>query len=108
MFNLDLFVWWAISISFSIIFLTAVSIYLYIDSRSKRTDSERKKSAMKSSVRLIESFTFVWVLLGLLIFYISSIQLGATTLTEVVFAIGNVVVEILLLLYLIRNRKQNS
>jgi uncharacterized membrane protein len=106
--SLDLFVWWALSISFSIIFLAVVSIYLYFDTRSKRRDRERKTSAIKSSLRLIESFAFVWVLLGLLVFYISSIQLGATALTEVVFAIGNVVVEILLILYLIKNREQNS
>ncbi len=107
MFNFDLFVWWALSISFSIIFLTAVSIYLYMDSKSKRIDRQRKTSSIKGSLALIESFAFVWVLLGLLIFYISSIQLGATTLTEVVFAVGNIVVEILLIFYLVRNKEKN-
>lgn len=106
--SLDLFVWWALSISFSIIVLTAVSIYLYLDSRSKRGGEDQKTSAKKRYLRLIESFAFVWVLVGLLIFYISSIQLGATVVTEVVFAIGNIVVEILLIIYLIRNREHNS
>jgi len=107
MFSFDLFAWWASSISFSTIFLTAVSIYLYFDSRSRCREAD-KTSTIRHSLRPLESFAFVWVLLGLLVFYISTIQLGATTLTEVVFAIGNVVVEILLILYLIKNREHNS
>jgi hypothetical protein len=40
-------------------------------------------------------------LLGLLVFYIASIKIGSAA----VFAAGNVIVEIILLVYLIRKRR---
>jgi hypothetical protein len=49
-------------------------------------------------------FIFVWVLLGLLIFYIVSINIGSAT----VFAAGNIFVEALLVAYLLKNRKRKS
>lgn len=104
--DIGLFAFWALSISFSILFLTFISIYLYHDSRSRRRETIDKKAKKHGSVRLVESFAFVWVLFGLLVFYIFSIQLGASTLTEVVFAVGNIIVEVLLVLYLLRNSEQ--
>ena len=102
---IDLFTWWALSISFSSIFLTVVSIYLFVDTKSRREEGTRKKVSVFGIVR---NFVFVWVLLGLLVFYIFSVQLGAGVVSEVVFALGNVVVEALLLLYLLRNREGKS
>lgn len=103
--NIDLFTWWALSISFSSIFLTFISIYLFIDSKSRRKEGIQKRA---SAFRMGKNFAFVWVLLGLLVFYIFSIQLGAGVLSEAIFAVGNIVVEALLVLYLLRNRKEES
>ena len=80
-----------------------ISIYLYIGSKSRRKEDIQKKT---SAFRTSKDFVFVFVLLGLLIFYIFSIQLGAGVLSEAVFAVGNIVVEALLVLYLLRNRKK--
>jgi hypothetical protein len=99
--NFDLFTWWAISISGGIVFLTLVSIYLYAGTKAKRKESQRMKTNIGN---LIKDFVFVWVLLGLLIFYIVSIQIGSAT----VFAAGNIFVEALLIIYLLRNRKEKS
>jgi uncharacterized protein YacL len=109
--TLDLFAWWALSISFSSIFLTVISIYLYSSNKKKRMDKIERHKDEADTAKLIKNFAFVWVLVGLLIFYIFSIQLAlsqstAGTLSEVVFAIGNAVVEAFLILYLIRNREK--
>jgi len=103
--DIDLFTWWAISISFSSIFLTLVSVYLYSDSRSRRGKSSQKKN---SAFRFGKDFAFVWVLLGLLVFYIYSIQIGAGALSEEVFAVGNVIVEILLVAYMLKNKMKSE
>jgi membrane protein implicated in regulation of membrane protease activity len=120
--TIDLFAWWAISISWSIAFLIVAGFYLYGSSRAKRKEDtwEESKRAMndehsvkartyktqwKATARsLAKDFIFVWTLLGLLIFYIFSVQLGTGTLPEVVFVAGNIVVEVLLVFYLLRNR----
>jgi heme A synthase len=99
--ELDLFGWWAISISGGSIFLTLVSIYLYAESRTRRKQSDRK---MTKTVTLLKGFIFVWVLLGLLIFYIISVRIGSAA----IFAAGNILVEALLIVYLIRNRTEKS
>lgn len=99
--ELDLFQWWAISITGGSIFLTLVSIYLYSGSRTRR---ERPSSKVRGLTRILTDFIFVWVLLGLLIFYIVSINIGSAT----VFAAGNIFVEALLVAYLLRNRKRKS
>lgn len=104
--NIDLFTWWTICISFSIIFLTLVSIYVYISGKSRSKKDSKATVKRTSKADLIKEFSFVWVLLGLLVFYILSIQLGAGIMSEVVFALGNVVVEVLLILYLLRNREK--
>ncbi len=103
---IDLFTWWALSISFSSIFLVLISIYLYSGSKSKRSEGAAKVAKTVDAVKLVKSFAFVWVLLGLLVFYIFSVQLGAGILSEVVFAFGNLVVEALLIFYLLRNREK--
>jgi hypothetical protein len=105
----NLFIWWAMSISFSIIFITLISIYLYVGSRPKRKDDIPKKT---SALKMGKDFVFVLVLVGLLVFYIFSIQLARTNiaslLSEAVFAAGNIVVEALLIIYLLVNRKSES
>ncbi|MGD0978677.1 MAG: hypothetical protein ABR962_05995 [Candidatus Bathyarchaeia archaeon] len=103
--NIDLFAWWALCISFSSIFLTFISIYLFINSKSRRKEDTEKKATV---FRTGKSFVFVFVLLGLLIFYIFSIQLGSGVLSESVFTVGNIIVEALLVLYLLRNRETES
>jgi hypothetical protein len=80
--------------------MIAIGIYLYVGSRD-----QRKKDAQKwSLVKLLKDFTFTWILLGLLIFYIISIKISGFT----IFAIGNVVVEVILILYGIRSRVRAS
>jgi amino acid transporter len=101
----DLFAWWALSISFSSIFLAVISIYLYSGSRTKRTDRAEEQAKGANTVKLVKNFAFVWVLLGLLVFYIFSVQLGAGTFSELVFAFGNIIVEVLLVFYLLRARE---
>ena len=93
---LNLFTWWIISISWSIAFMIVIGIYLYVGSRA-----ERKKDAQKWSLaKLIKDFTFTWVLVGLLIFYIITMYLGSS----IIFAAGNIAVEVILILYVVKNR----
>jgi len=99
--SIDLFTWWAICISGGSVFLTLVSIYLYTSSRAKRREG---KQASKKATNIVKNFIFVWILLSLLVFYIISINIGSL----VIFAAGNIVVEALLILYLIRNRTEKS
>jgi hypothetical protein len=76
--------------------MIVIGIYLYTSSRA-----ERKEGAQKwSLIKLVKDFTFTWILLGLLVFYIISINIGSST----IFAIGNIVVEVILILYILRNR----
>lgn len=98
MLNLDLFAWWAVSISGGIVFLILVSIYLYANSRSKGTGSSR----LKAKVKVGKDFAFVWVLVGLLVFYIASVNIGSA----IIFAAGNIIVESILIVYLIKNRQE--
>jgi len=120
--TIGLFTWWAISISWSIAFLIVAGFYLYASSKAKRkedTPEENKreindahsvrthgyKTQLKAAARrAAKNFIFVWILLGLLVFYIFSVQIGTGKLSEVVFAGGNIVVEALLIFYLVRNR----
>jgi len=101
MLNLDPFMWWAVSISGGIVFLILVSIYLYANSRIKRKES---KNPMSNVFRFGKNFAFVWVLIGLLVFYIVSVNIGSV----VIFAAGNIIVEAMLIVYLIRNRHEKS
>ncbi len=97
----DLFIWWAMSISWSSVFLTAVSIYLYENSRTRREEGSR---AVRDTFRLGKDFMFIWVLIGLLVLYIVSINRGSSTL----FAAGNIVVEAILIAYMLKNRSGKS
>ena len=92
---INLFTWWIISISWSIAFMIVTGIYLYVNSRA-----ERKKDAQKQSLlKVVKDFRFSWILVCLLIFYIITIYLASATL----FAVGNIVVEVVLILYIVRN-----
>jgi len=120
--TLTLFGWWAISISWSIVFLIVAGFYVFSTSRTRNKKNKFNQTEQKtdngSSVvergmkirfrtrveRLVKNFIFVWVLLSLLVFYIFSVQLGTGAFSEAVFALGNVVVEVLLIFYLVRNR----
>jgi uncharacterized membrane protein len=95
----DLFTWWMISISFSIVFLTIVSIYLYVNRNCERT---REKTNVKVK-GVLTNFVFVWVLIGLLIFYIIAVKLASA----LIFAAGNIAVEVILITYLYRHKNQN-
>ncbi len=97
----DLFTWWAACISGGSIFLTLVSVYLYVGSRSKRREA---KTSTSHALRIGTGFIFVWVLLSLLVFYIVSISMGST----LIFALGNIVVEALLLAYLLLNKTKSQ
>jgi amino acid transporter len=100
--GLDLFQWWAATISAGSIFLALVGVYLYVESRKRRKERERKGTRRLG--RLVTEFIFVWVLLGLLIFYIVSVDISS----DWIFAAGNVFVEVILVVYLLRNRTKKS
>lgn len=82
-------------------FLIIVSIYLYGSSRLKR---EENIQAKPTRFRLCGDFVFVWVLVGLLAFYIVSVNIGSAVL----FAVGNIIVESILIIYLLVNRRRDS
>jgi hypothetical protein len=94
---LDLFTWWIISISWSIVFLVVVGVYLYVGSRSKRRESVQVKS---NAISVAGRFMVLWILLGLLAFYIVSVYFGSSTF----FAVGNIVVEVILIIHVVKNR----
>ncbi len=98
---IDLFVWWAITISGGIAFLILVSIYLYGNSKAKRHES---KKVILKTFRFGKNFAFVWVLIGLLVFYIFSVNIGSAA----IFAAGNIIVEAILIAYLIKNRHEKT
>jgi uncharacterized membrane protein len=93
----ELFDWWTASISFSVVFMTLVAMFLYLNSRGRRK-KENQDTGKKQ--RLSSNFLFVWVLLGLLVLYVASINIGSYNL----FAVGNVVVELILIIYLTKNK----
>ncbi len=97
-----LFQWWAATISAGSVFLTLVGVYLYLESKKRRKADAGKIERGKR--RLLRDFIFVWVLLGLLIFYIVSIDIGS----DMIFAAGNILVEIALVIYLLKNRTKDS
>ncbi len=96
---LSLFGLWVTTISWSIAFLIVVSFFLY---------SRRRKPVMPAipSSRLksfVVDFTFVWVLMALLVFYIVTISMSSVVL----FALGNVFVEAFLIFYIMKSRKRS-
>jgi hypothetical protein len=92
----DLFGWWIATISWSIAFPIVVSLYLY------RRRPRKLPVYPESRAGRLRDFTFVWFLLGLLAFYVVSVSQGSALL----FAIGNIVVEALLVLYVFRSGKE--
>ena len=95
-----LFNWYAITISWSIVFLTIASIYIYVDSKKR---GRIKTSTLRPST-LARDFVFVWILLGLLILYIVSINRGSS----IFFAAGNIVTEAVLIVYAVRFRTKET
>ena len=93
----ELFEWWVVSISASIVFLTMVAIFLYVNSSGRRRKAGQE-TGKKGNLR--SNFIFVWLLLCLLFLYVVSINMGS----YILFAFGNVVVELVLIIYLARNR----
>jgi hypothetical protein len=92
----NLFGWWIASITFNIMFVIAASVYLY---RRRQVEGPRAPTVGGRVWRLVKDFAFVWILLGLGLFYIYSIGEGS----GLIFAAGNVVVEVLLMIYVIRS-----
>jgi hypothetical protein len=88
----DLLIWWAVSIIWSIVFLIAVSLFLYAKRKNRVTGDP--------GPRKLSDFVFVFVLIGLLALYIASIN----RTSSVLFAIGNVVVEVILVVYTVKNK----
>ena len=97
----DLFIWWAISISWSIVFLIGVSVYLYRISRKGANEKGQTKMTIGA---VLSNFVFIWVLIGLLTLYIISIHMGSSIL----FAAGNILVEAILISYTATNRIKRS
>lgn len=91
----DLLLWWSVSISWSAVFLIAVSLYLYWDRRRRHPEGSQILNRFRLS-----DFVFVWVLAGLLGLYIVSIYRGSS----LIFAAGNIAVEIILVVYTFRNK----
>lgn len=93
---LDLFDYYIITISWSIVFILIVSLFLY--SRRKRPAAgEQVRTGVRTT---LANFTFVWVLTALLLFYIITVDMRS----YVLFAVGNVVVELFLVYYIMKNR----
>jgi hypothetical protein len=90
----SLIIWWAGTITAGTLFLIITSMILYYFRKTRESTIPLSK--------LLKSFTFVWVLLSLLILYIISIEGGNYTL----FAAGNIVTEIFIFGYLIATRKR--
>jgi hypothetical protein len=93
----DLLFVWAVSITWCTVFLIAVSFYLY--------HIRKNRSPESGTVRVrLKEFFFVLVLACLLGLYILSINLTSS----LVFAVGNVIVEIVLVGYAMRNKSTTS
>jgi len=89
----DKLIWWMVSISWSAPFLIAVSFYLYW---KRRRQSEPSHGILGRA----KDFVFVWILASLLLLYIYTINNSSA----VIFAAGNIIVEIVLIVYTVRNR----
>ncbi len=94
----NLLIWWAGTITAGTLFIVFVSFVLYFTSNEARV---KTINPFQTLIRVLKDFTFVWVILSLLILYITSIY-GENYL---LFAIGNIVVEIFIFIYLFATRK---
>src|ERR1700758_3574385 len=90
----NLFGWWISSITFNIVFVIFASIYLY---RRRKTPAQPSRGIR--IVQWAKDFTFVWILLGLLVLYVVSVGQGS----YILFAVGNIVVEVVLMYYVVRS-----
>ena len=91
-------IWWMVSISWSAIFLIVVSFYLYWKGRRPQSESSQ------GIIGKAKDFVFVWVLTSLLVLYIFTINNSSA----VIFAAGNIIVEIILVIYTVRNRGKKT
>jgi hypothetical protein len=98
--GVTLFDWYVITISWSIVFLILASIFIY----SRRRVAPGTVRTRASISQIIRDFTFVWILISLLALYIVTVMLASYFL----FAAGNIVVELLLLFYVYRNRPKKT
>jgi len=89
----SLFLWWEVSIVWCTLFIVAVSLYLYADTRHKRHPEKHTNPATT-----VANFAFVWTLIVLLGLYI----LTATQTSQTIFILGNIIVEAFLLLYTVK------
>jgi Flp pilus assembly protein TadB len=92
----SLLTWWMISISWCALFLIAVSTYLYLKTR--------EPSGSSGILGKAKDFIFVWILACLLILYILTINNSSS----IIFIAGNVIVEIVLVVYTMRNRGKKT
>lgn len=99
--DIILFLKWAVTISAGTIFLLIVSVYLYRDTQNRRGGVPKAKRKVN---RLLTDFVFVWVLIGLLVFYVVTIELSS----PLIFALGNIAVELLLIVYAIYSGKTSE
>lgn len=91
-------IWWMVSISWSAIFLIVVSFYLYW--KGPRPQSESSQGIIGKA----KDFIFVWILTSLLVLYIYTINNSSA----VIFAAGNIIVEVILVVYTVRNRAKKT
>ncbi len=98
--GVSLFEWYVVTISWSIAFLIVASIFLYA---KRRTPAGTTRTPTTVS-HMASDFVFVWVLISLLVFYVVTVIVKSTLL----FAAGNIIVELLLLLYVFRNRAKTG
>jgi hypothetical protein len=89
--------WWMISISWSALFLIAVSFYLY---RKRRPQLGFSSGILGKA----KDFIFVWILTSLLILYIFTINNSSATM----FVAGNITVEIVLIIYTVKSRYKKT
>jgi hypothetical protein len=68
------------------------------------TPEKEMLRGMGKLVRVLKDFVFVWVLLGLMVFYVYSVGVGSYFL----FAAGNIVVEALLIVYVLKVSKSSK
>ena len=96
-----MFGWWISSITFNVLFVIGAAIYLHT---RRKTREKEVLGGIGKVVRILKDFVFVWVLLGLLIFYVYSVGVGFYLL----FAVGNVIVEALLVVYVVKAGKPSK
>lgn len=93
-----LFLWWIITITWSIAFPIAVSIFLYARRKTREAEGNRRR------FQSVRDFAFVWFLLGLLVFYIFVVGRSSSFL----FAVGNIAFEAVLLLYAVASTRRTK